>query len=46
MIATYEHIYSKGKVIALGLYSDDIISNGVFDRFFDSILIKYALHNN
>jgi hypothetical protein len=44
VIATYEHNYNKGKVIALGLYSDDIISNGVFDRFFDSLLVKYALH--
>ncbi len=46
VIATYEHNYNKGKVIALGLYSDDIISNGVFDRFFDSLLVKYALHNS
>jgi N,N-dimethylformamidase beta subunit-like, C-terminal len=46
VIATYEHNYNKGKVIALGLYSDDIINNGVFDRFFDSLLVKYALHND
>lgn len=46
VIATYEHNYNKGKVIALGLYTDDIISNGVFDRFLDSILVKYALHNS
>jgi hypothetical protein len=42
VIATYELNYQKGKVIALGIYSDDIISNGRFDRFFDSILLQYA----
>ena len=46
VVATYEHNYNKGKVIALGLYSDDIINNGVFDRFFDSLLVKYAFHNS
>lgn len=45
VIATYELNYKKGKVIALGLYSDDIINNGVFDRFFDSLLVKYALRD-
>jgi hypothetical protein len=42
VIATYELNYEKGKVIALGIYSDDIISNGKFDRFFDSLLLQYA----
>ena len=42
VIATYELNYQKGRVIALGIYSDDIISNGKFDRFFDSLLIQYA----
>lgn len=46
VVATYELNYNKGKVIALGLYSDDIINKGVFDRFFDSLLVKYALHND
>lgn len=46
VVATYELNYNKGKVIALGLYSDDIINNGVFDRFFDSLLVKYALRNS
>ena len=39
LIATYE---LKGKVIALGIYSDDIITNGKFDRFLDSLLLQYA----
>ena len=42
VIATYELNYQKGRVIALGLYSDDILSNGRFDRFFDSLLLQYA----
>jgi hypothetical protein len=42
VIATYELNYQKGKVVALGIYSDDIISNTKFDRFFDSLLLKYA----
>jgi N,N-dimethylformamidase beta subunit-like, C-terminal len=46
VVATYELNYKKGKVIALGLYSDDIINNGNFDRFFDSLLIKDVFKNN
>jgi hypothetical protein len=42
VIATYELNYQKGKVISLGIYSDDIIGNGRFDRFFDSLLLQYA----
>ncbi len=42
IIATYELNYRRGKVIALGIYSDDIITNGKFDRFFDSLLLQYA----
>ena len=42
VIGTYELNYQKGKVVALGIYSDDIISNTKFDRFFDSLLLKYA----
>src|SRR4029078_6319055 len=43
IIATYELNYLKGKVIALGLYSDDIINNGSFDRYFDSLVLQYAV---
>jgi hypothetical protein len=42
VVATYELNYGKGKVIALGIYSDDIIMNGKFDRFLDSLLLQYA----
>jgi hypothetical protein len=42
VIATYELNYKKGKVVALRVYSDDMISNTEFDRFFDSLLLKYA----
>jgi hypothetical protein len=43
-VATYEFHYKKGKVIGLGLYSDDLLwpNNERFMRFFDSLLFKYA----
>jgi hypothetical protein len=43
IVATYELNYLKGKVIALGLYSDDIINNGSFDSYFDSLVLQYAV---
>ena len=46
VVATYELNYGTGKVIALGIYSDDIISDGSFDRYFDSLLMKYASRHN
>jgi hypothetical protein len=42
IIATYELIYQKGKVIALGIYADDIITNNKFDKYFDNLLLRYA----
>lgn len=42
VVAAYELNYQKGKVISLGIYSEDIIGNGRFDRFFDSLLLQYA----
>ncbi len=42
VIATYELNYGRGKVIALGVYSDDIIAYGKFDRFLDSLLLQYG----
>ena len=45
LIATYELNYQKGKVVALGIYSDDIIANPKFHKYFDSLLVKYAPHN-
>jgi hypothetical protein len=43
-VATYEFDYKKGKVIGLGIYSDDLLwaNNEKFMRFFDSLLYKYA----
>jgi len=43
VVATYELNYLRGRVIALGLYSDDIIVNGNFDRYFDNLIIQYAV---
>ena len=42
MIATYELNYQKGKVVALGIFSDDVIDNTKFNKFFDRLLTKYA----
>jgi hypothetical protein len=28
--------------VALGIYSDDIIANSKFNKYFDSLLMKYA----
>ena len=42
VVATYELKYGKGKVIALSIFSDDVIQNGNFVRYFDS-LFKYAM---
>jgi hypothetical protein len=41
-VATYLLDYKKGMTIALGLYSDDILSNDRFQRFFDSLLLEYG----
>jgi hypothetical protein len=43
IIATYELSYQKGKVIALGIYADDIITNNSFDMYFDNLLLRYAM---
>jgi hypothetical protein len=41
-IATYELNYQKGKVVALGIFSDDLIDNTKFNKFFDNLLVRYA----
>jgi hypothetical protein len=42
VIATYKLNYQKGKVIVLGIYSDDVISNSKFDKFF-GLLLQHTL---
>jgi hypothetical protein len=42
-IATYELNYGKGKVISLGIYSDDIIHNANFIKFFSNLLVSRFL---
>jgi hypothetical protein len=42
-IATYELDYGKGKVISLGIYADDVIKNYRFNKFLDSMLLRYSL---
>ncbi len=43
IIATYQLNYQRGKVIVLGIYSSDIISNSKFDKFFDGLLLQQAI---
>jgi hypothetical protein len=43
IVATYELSYQKGKVIVLGIYADDIITNNKFDKYFDNLLLRYTL---
>jgi hypothetical protein len=42
LIATYTLNYKKGKVIVLGIFSDDIITNRKFIKYFDSLLLRYV----
>src|SRR5215468_7940382 len=42
LIATYILNYKKGKVIALGIFSDDIITNRKFIKYFDDLLLRYV----
>jgi len=42
VIATYELNYQKGKVIALSINSDDVMTNPEFTKYFDSLMLKYA----
>jgi hypothetical protein len=41
-IAAYELDYHKGKVVAMGIYAEDIILDHKFNQFFDSLMLKYA----
>jgi len=43
VVATYELDYMKGKVVTLGLYTDDLKGNERFWRFFDSLIFQYVL---
>jgi hypothetical protein len=44
-IASYILDYKKGRVITLGIYSDDIISNSKFQRYFDGLLLQYDVRS-
>lgn len=46
VIATYEKDYGKGKVIVIGLYSDNIFDNHRFLSFFDNLLLSNIDKNN
>jgi len=41
-IAVYELNYQKGKVIAFGIYSEDIIFDSEFNKYFHSLVLQFA----
>jgi hypothetical protein len=43
VIATYELNYQKGKVISLGIYSDDIMTNERFDKYLGNLVLRYSV---
>jgi hypothetical protein len=43
IIATYELNYKKGRVITLGIYSDDVVNNNKFDNYFEKLLLKQGI---
>ena len=43
IIATYELDYKRGRVITLGIYSDDIVTNNKFDNYFEKLLLKQRI---
>ncbi len=43
IIATYELNYQKGRVVSLGIYSDDIITNESFDKYLDNLVSQYSV---
>jgi hypothetical protein len=43
IIATYELDYKRGRVITLGIYSDDIVTNNKFDNYFEKLLLKQGI---
>ncbi len=45
MIATYELSYKKGRVITLGIYSDDVVNNIKFDSYFEKLLSKQGIND-
>jgi hypothetical protein len=38
LVAAYTLKYQKGRVLALGIYSDDLITNKKFDKYLDDLL--------
>jgi hypothetical protein len=40
VIATYELHYGKGRVIVLGIYAEDVLTNSRFDKFLQMLLLQ------
>ena len=45
VIATYAMDYGNGKVLTMGLYTDDLKGNQRFWDFFDSLIFEYVLRD-
>jgi hypothetical protein len=46
IIATYELDYKKGTVIVLGLYSDDILGNAGFNKYFNTLFVQQIFNEH
>lgn len=42
-VATYEMDYGRGKVIMIGLFSNTLVQNQAFWKFFDDIILPHAI---
>ena len=40
-VATYQLDFGKGKVVMMGLYGQNLVSNEAFLKFVDSLILKY-----
>lgn len=41
-IASYELRYYQGRVLVIGIFSDDIVDNNKFSQFFDNVILSRA----
>jgi hypothetical protein len=42
-VITYWKSYGTGKVIVLGIYSEEVVDNPAFLKFYDTLILDYAL---
>jgi hypothetical protein len=41
IVATYELDFKKGKIVALGIFADDVERNPAFDKYFSLLVMRY-----